>query len=47
MVVAMAGLRIHAAVCSRRHKGRRFWFPGEVWVVPPVRVVDIATWGCG
>ena len=34
-------------LCSRRHIGRRFWFPGEVWVVPPVGVVGIAVWGCG
>ena len=34
-------------LCSMRHIGRRFWFPGEVWVVPPVGVVGIAVWGCG
>ena len=34
-------------LCSRRHIGRRFWFPGEVWVVPLVGIVGIAAWGCG
>ena len=34
-------------LCSRRHIGRRFWFPGEVWVVPLVGVVGIVVWGCG
>ena len=48
MVVAVAGLRmIHLMLCSRRHTRRRFWFPGEVWVVPPVGIVGIATWGYG
>ena len=26
-------------LCSRRHIWRRFWLPGEVWVVPPVGLV--------
>ena len=48
MVVDVVGLRmIHAAVCNRRHIGRRFWFPREVWVVPLVGIVGIAAWGCG
>ena len=34
-------------LCSRRHIGRRFWFPGKVWVVPPIWVVGIFVWGCG
>ena len=34
-------------LCSRRYIGRRFWFLGEVWVVPLVGVVGIAVWGCG
>ena len=34
-------------LCSRRHIRRRFWFPGEVWVVPPVGIVGIAVWGFG
>ena len=34
-------------LCSRRYIRRRFWFLGEVWVVPPFRIVGIAAWGCG
>ena len=34
-------------LCSRRHIGRRFWFSGEVLVVPPVRIVGIVVWGYG
>ena len=34
-------------LCSRRHIGGRFWFLGEVWVVPSVGVVGIAVWSCG
>ena len=28
-------------LCSRRHIGRRFFFLGEVWVVPLVGVIGI------
>ena len=34
-------------LCSRRHIGRRFWFQGEVWVVPPIEVVGIFVGSCG
>ena len=26
-------------LCSKRHIGRRFWFPEEVWVVNPIGIV--------
>ena len=32
---------------SRGHIWWLFWLPGEVWVVPPVRVVGIAVRGSG
>ena len=36
-------------LCNKGHIERRFFFPGEVWVVPPVGVVGIVVWlmaGC-
>ena len=48
MVVAVAGLgMIHAAVVQQEAHREEVWFPGEVWVVPPLGIVGIAAWGCG
>ena len=34
-------------LCSKRHIWRRFWLPGEVRMVPPVRVIGVSIWGNG
>ena len=48
MVVVVVGLRmIHTTVVQHEENRERLWFPGVVWVVPPVGIVGIAVWGCG
>ena len=47
MVVAEAGMRILVVVVQQEAHMGRFWLPGEVRMVPPVKVIGIAIWGIG
>ena len=45
--MAVVGMRIHTAAVQQWHIWWRFWLPGEVRMVPPVRIVCIVVWGSG
>ena len=34
-------------LCSRGYVWGRLWFPGEVRMVPPIRIICVAIWGIG